>query len=152
MPSSKRQRMTSKMTRYVYVWHALGDYWASVKLAASGMEPYNTASIGISRPVPRCHGIDGVKVDVQNIIETLGAGHGSRVALTGAYPQALEASIALNFSDNRCIACMCHNTDAIFSAKQTAVVRVSDHFGPVIQLRTPSIYLQLVLPRRVHAA
>lgn len=75
-------------------------------------------------------GVDGVKVDVQNIIETLGAGHGGRVALTRAYHQALEASIARNFSDNGCISCMCHNTDGIYSAKQTSVVRASDDFYP----------------------
>ncbi|XP_068644033.1 probable galactinol--sucrose galactosyltransferase 2 [Aristolochia californica] len=75
-------------------------------------------------------GVDGVKVDVQNIIETLGSGHGGRVALTRAYHQALEASISRNFPDNGCIACMCHNTDGIYSAKQTAVVRASDDFYP----------------------
>lgn len=75
-------------------------------------------------------GVDGVKVDVQNIIETLGAGHGGRVSLTRSYHQALESSIARNFPDNGCIACMCHNTDGIYSAKQTAVVRASDDFYP----------------------
>uniref|UniRef100_A0A803MAA6 galactinol--sucrose galactosyltransferase n=1 Tax=Chenopodium quinoa TaxID=63459 RepID=A0A803MAA6_CHEQI len=75
-------------------------------------------------------GVDGVKVDVQNIIETLGAGHGGRVSLTRAYHQALEASIARNFPDNGCISCMCHNTDGIYSTKQTAVVRASDDFYP----------------------
>lgn len=75
-------------------------------------------------------GIDGVKVDVQNIIETLGAGHGGRVSLTRSYIQALEASICRNFRDNGCIACMCHNTDGLYNAKQTAVVRASDDFYP----------------------
>ncbi|KAJ8512999.1 hypothetical protein OPV22_003433 [Ensete ventricosum] len=75
-------------------------------------------------------GIDGVKVDVQNIIETLGAGHGGRVSLTRAYHQALETSIARNFPDNGCISCMCHNTDGLYSTKQTAVVRASDDFYP----------------------
>uniref|UniRef100_A0A803P6L3 galactinol--sucrose galactosyltransferase n=1 Tax=Cannabis sativa TaxID=3483 RepID=A0A803P6L3_CANSA len=75
-------------------------------------------------------GVDGVKVDVQNIIETLGDGHGGRVSLTRSYHQALEASIARNFPDNGCISCMCHNTDGIYSAKQTAVVRASDDFYP----------------------
>ncbi|XP_047317130.1 probable galactinol--sucrose galactosyltransferase 2 [Impatiens glandulifera] len=75
-------------------------------------------------------GVDGVKVDVQNIIETLGSGYGGRVSLTRDYLQALEASIERNFSDNGCIACMCHNTDGIYSSKQTAVVRASDDFYP----------------------
>ncbi|KAG0481862.1 hypothetical protein HPP92_009946 [Vanilla planifolia] len=75
-------------------------------------------------------GVDGVKVDVQNIIETLGAGHGGRVSLTRAYHQALESSIARNFPDNGCISCMCHNTDGLYSATQTAVIRASDDFYP----------------------
>ncbi|GLT37378.1 hypothetical protein SLA2020_116970 [Shorea laevis] len=75
-------------------------------------------------------GVDGVKVDVQNIIETLGAGHGGRVSLTRSFLQALEASISRNFPDNGCIACMCHNNDGMYSAKQTAVVRASDDFYP----------------------
>ncbi|EPS67241.1 hypothetical protein M569_07535, partial [Genlisea aurea] len=75
-------------------------------------------------------GVDGVKVDVQNIIETLGAGHGGRVSLTRSYVHGLEASISRNFKDNGCIACMCHNTDGLYSARQTAVVRASDDFYP----------------------
>lgn len=75
-------------------------------------------------------GVDGVKVDVQNIIETLGAGHGGRVSLTRSYHQALEASIGRNFPDNGCISCMCHNTDSLYSSKQTAIIRASDDFYP----------------------
>lgn len=59
-------------------------------------------------------GVDGVKVDVQCVLETLGAGHGGRVELTRQYHQALDASIAKNFPDNGCIACMSHNTDALY--------------------------------------
>lgn len=75
-------------------------------------------------------GIDGVKVDVQCILETLGAGLGGRVELTRQYHQALDASVARNFLDNGCIACMSHNTDALYCSKQTAVVRASDDFYP----------------------
>ena len=59
-------------------------------------------------------GVDGVKVDVQNILETLGAGFGGRVSLTKRYHQSLEASISRNFPDNGCIACMSHNTDGLY--------------------------------------
>lgn len=59
-------------------------------------------------------GVDGVKVDVQCILETLGGEMGGRVELTKRYHQALDASIAKNFSDNGCIACMSHNTDALY--------------------------------------
>ncbi|KAI4389308.1 hypothetical protein MLD38_001545 [Melastoma candidum] len=75
-------------------------------------------------------GVDGVKVDVQCILETLGAGLGGRVELTRQYHQALDASVARNFPDNGCIACMSHNTDALYCSKQTAVVRASDDFYP----------------------
>eukprot|EP01018_Ginkgo_biloba_P014618 Gb_25111 [translate_table: standard] len=75
-------------------------------------------------------GIDGVKVDVQCILETLGAGLGGRVALTSQYHQALDSSVAQNFPDNGCIACMSHNTDALYCSKQTAVIRASDDFYP----------------------
>lgn len=59
-------------------------------------------------------GVDGVKVDVQNILETLGAGHGGRVALAKEYHSALESSIRKNFKDNGIISCMSHNTDALY--------------------------------------
>lgn len=75
-------------------------------------------------------GIDGVKVDVQNILETLGAGHGGRVLLARKYHQALEASVARNFPDNGIISCMSHNTDNLYSSKRSAVVRASDDFWP----------------------
>ncbi|XP_023927659.2 probable galactinol--sucrose galactosyltransferase 6 isoform X1 [Quercus suber] len=75
-------------------------------------------------------GVDGVKVDVQCILETLGTGLGGRVELTRQYHQALDASVARNFPDNGIIACMCHNTDALYCSKQTAVVRASDDFFP----------------------
>ncbi|KAG8492774.1 hypothetical protein CXB51_010237 [Gossypium anomalum] len=75
-------------------------------------------------------GIDGVKVDFQSILETLGAGHGGRVKLTRKYHQALEASISSNFHDNAIIACMSHNTDTLYGAKSTAVMRASDDFFP----------------------
>ncbi|KAM0821957.1 hypothetical protein ACQ4PT_071830 [Festuca glaucescens] len=75
-------------------------------------------------------GIDGVKVDVQNILEVVGAGHGGRVLLARKYQQALEASIARNFRDNGIISCMSHNTDNLYSSKRSAVVRASDDFWP----------------------
>ncbi|KAL9249040.1 putative galactinol--sucrose galactosyltransferase 6 [Drosera capensis] len=75
-------------------------------------------------------GIDGVKVDVQCILETLGGGLGGRVELTRQYHQALDTSVSKNFPDNGCIACMSHNTDALYCSKQTAIVRGSDDFYP----------------------
>eukprot|EP01018_Ginkgo_biloba_P035133 Gb_34624 [translate_table: standard] len=75
-------------------------------------------------------GVDGVKVDVQSVLETVGAGFGGRVALASQYHRALDASVARNFPDNGCIACMSHSTDALYFSKQTAIVRASDDFYP----------------------
>lgn len=64
-------------------------------------------------------GVDGVKVDVQNLMETLGSGLGGRVSVTRQYQQALDESISKNFTDNNLIACMSHNTDSIYRFFQT---------------------------------
>ncbi|KAL2483785.1 putative galactinol--sucrose galactosyltransferase 1 [Forsythia ovata] len=74
--------------------------------------------------------IDGVKVDNQSILETLGAGNGGRVKLARKYHEALEASISRNFPNNEIISCMSHSTDALYSAKKAAVIRASDDFFP----------------------
>ncbi|XP_062184232.1 probable galactinol--sucrose galactosyltransferase 2 [Phragmites australis] len=75
-------------------------------------------------------GVDGVKVDVQNVLETLGRGLGGRVALTRKYQQALEESVTQNFKRNNLICCMSHNSDSIFSALKSAVARASEDFMP----------------------
>lgn len=59
-------------------------------------------------------GIDGVKVDNQSILETLGAGFGGRVKVARKYHEALEASISRNFKNNGIISCMSHSTDALY--------------------------------------
>ncbi|MBA0595298.1 hypothetical protein Gorai_012173, partial [Gossypium raimondii] len=74
--------------------------------------------------------VDGVKVDAQNILETISAGLGGRVWLTRRFQQALEGSIAANFSDNSIICCMAQSTDSIYHLKQSAVSRASDDFYP----------------------
>ena len=58
--------------------------------------------------------VDGAKVDVQNLIETLGSRAGGRVPLTRCYQEALEQSIARNFKDNSPICCMSHHSDSIY--------------------------------------
>ena len=59
-------------------------------------------------------GVDAVKVDAQNFMETLGSGLSGRVSITRQYRQALDESITRNFEDNNLIACMCHNSDSIY--------------------------------------
>ncbi|XP_073148587.1 probable galactinol--sucrose galactosyltransferase 2 isoform X2 [Henckelia pumila] len=75
-------------------------------------------------------GIDGVKVDVQNLVETLGTGFGGRVSLTRQYQQALEESVARNFKENNLICCMSLNTDSIYSSWRSATARASEDFMP----------------------
>ncbi|XP_065874401.1 probable galactinol--sucrose galactosyltransferase 2 [Euphorbia lathyris] len=74
--------------------------------------------------------VDGVKVDVQNLTETLGSGYGGRVTLTRQYQQALEQSVTRNFRGNNLICCMSHNTDSIYSSRKSAVARASEDFMP----------------------
>ncbi|KAJ6688266.1 hypothetical protein OIU74_016893 [Salix koriyanagi] len=76
------------------------------------------------------NGVDGVKVDVQNLIETLGSGNGGRVMLTGQYQEALEKSVSRNFKENNLICSMSHNSDSIYSSKRSAVARASEDFMP----------------------
>ncbi|KAL8529897.1 hypothetical protein ACS0TY_007095 [Phlomoides rotata] len=75
-------------------------------------------------------GVDGVKVDVQNLLETLGSGYGGRVSITKKYHEALDESVEKNFRDNNLICCMCHNSDSIFSSKKSATARASEDFMP----------------------
>ncbi|XP_031393395.1 probable galactinol--sucrose galactosyltransferase 2 isoform X2 [Punica granatum] len=74
--------------------------------------------------------VDGVKVDVQNILETIGTDLGGRVSLTKQFQEALEKSIAANFQDNSIICCMGQSTDSIYHCKQSAITRASDDYYP----------------------
>ncbi|KAL0277984.1 UNVERIFIED_CONTAM: putative galactinol--sucrose galactosyltransferase 2 [Sesamum radiatum] len=71
-----------------------------------------------------------LRFDVQNLLETLGAGHGGRVSITKKYHEALDESIEKNFRDNNLICCMCHNSDSIFSSTKSATARASEDFMP----------------------
>ncbi|CAK9143946.1 unnamed protein product [Ilex paraguariensis] len=75
-------------------------------------------------------GVDGVKVDAQNLIATLGSGYGGRVSITRQYHEALDESISRNFKDNNLICCMSHNSDSIYSSKKSATARASEDFMP----------------------
>ncbi|XP_051136757.1 probable galactinol--sucrose galactosyltransferase 2 [Andrographis paniculata] len=74
--------------------------------------------------------VDGVKVDVQNLAETLGNGYGGRVTVTQRFQGALEESIAKNFEENNLISCMSLNNDYVYSSKKSATARASEDFMP----------------------
>lgn len=92
--------------------------WKTDKMAVKGLGLVNPKNVykfyNELHSYLAAAGVDGVKVDVQCILETLGAGLGGRVELTRQYHQALDASVARNFPDNGCIACMSHNNDALY--------------------------------------
>ncbi|XVE87599.1 hypothetical protein DITRI_Ditri19aG0001000 [Diplodiscus trichospermus] len=133
--------------KYVYVWHALLGYWGGLVPNGLGTKSYDP-KLRYPTQIPEylahlkdmpmvsmekylaSQGVDGVKVDAQNILETISAGLGGRVSLARKFQQALERSIAANFKDNSIICCMCQSTDSIYQSKQSAVSRASDDFYP----------------------
>lgn len=134
---------SEKMKKYnpklVYPIQSPGNLGNLRDIAMDSLEKYG---VGVMDPekiydfyndlhsyLARC-GVDGVKVDVQNLIETLGNGYGGRVTLTRQYQEALEQSVEKNFKENNLICCMSHNTDSIYSSKKSAVARASEDFMP----------------------
>ncbi|PHT53776.1 hypothetical protein CQW23_08238 [Capsicum baccatum] len=78
-------------------------------------------------------GIDGLKVDVQTLLETLGFVHGVRVAVSRQYQAALEESIVRNFGENKLICCMNHNSDSFYRFEHSLVeiaMQASEDFMP----------------------
>uniref|UniRef100_A0A7N2KKP4 Uncharacterized protein n=1 Tax=Quercus lobata TaxID=97700 RepID=A0A7N2KKP4_QUELO len=70
--------------------------------------------------------VDGVKFDIQNLMETLGSGIGGWVSLTRFYEEALEQSIARNFKYNNLFLI----EFGVFSLKESEVARASEDFMP----------------------
>ncbi|KAJ9140236.1 hypothetical protein P3X46_030908 [Hevea brasiliensis] len=137
MPSS--ETMKKYNPKLVYPIQSPGNIGNQRDIAMDSMEKYG---VGIIDPCKIfdfyndlhsylvSSNIDGVKVDVQNLIETLGTGYGGRVTLTRKYQEALEQSIARNFKGNNLICCMSHNSDSIYSSRKSAVARASEDFMP----------------------
>ncbi|KAH9624604.1 hypothetical protein KSS87_010307 [Heliosperma pusillum] len=75
-------------------------------------------------------GVDGVKVDIQNVLETVGSGYGGRVRMISMYLKGLEEAVEKNFKNNNLICSMCSNTDSLFSSKKSAVARAYEDFMP----------------------
>ncbi|XP_034673802.1 probable galactinol--sucrose galactosyltransferase 2 isoform X4 [Vitis riparia] len=137
LPSSKM--MEKYNPKLAYPIQSPGNIGNLRDIAVDSLEKYG---VGIIDPEKIFHfyndlhgylassGVDGVKVDVQNILETIGKGYGGRVLLTRQYQFALDESIARNFKDNSLICCMSHNSDSIYSSRKSAVARASEDFMP----------------------
>lgn len=74
-------------------------------------------------------GVDGVKVDVQGLLEGVSAGQGGRVALARATRQALEDSTRRHF-DGRLINCMSSSSECAYLSADSSLMRSSDDFFP----------------------
>ncbi|KAM1322510.1 hypothetical protein ACFX2I_015289 [Malus domestica] len=74
-------------------------------------------------------GIDGVKVDVINLLEMLSEDFGGQVELAKAYYKALTASVRKHFNGNGVIASMQHSNDFMYLGTEAiALGRVGDDF------------------------
>ncbi|KAI3912687.1 hypothetical protein MKW92_049453 [Papaver armeniacum] len=74
-------------------------------------------------------GVDGVKVDVIELLEMLGEEYGGRVELAKAYYSALNDSMRKHFKGNGVIASMEHCNDFMFLGTQAiSLGRVGDDF------------------------
>ena len=74
-------------------------------------------------------GVDGVKVDGQSGLTAFRGSEGTS-AMVRAHVHAMEASVAEHFESNRCINCMCHSTENLYSFRSTALLRAADDFYP----------------------
>jgi len=54
--------------------------------------------------------------------------------------RAMEASVAEHFEGNRCINCMCHSTENLYSYRSTSLLRAADDFYPKEEASQP-VYL-----------
>jgi len=74
-------------------------------------------------------GVDGVKVDVQSGLASLGGGVGGGPSLAARYVGALEASVATTFGPHL-LHCMCHSTENLYRYTHGSLLRASDDFYP----------------------
>jgi len=77
----------------------------------------------------QAQGVDGVKVDTQSMLEGVAAGFGGRVAVTRAYREALEASVAKHFN-GRLINCMACSMETFYESPRSTLMRTSIDFWP----------------------
>ena len=77
----------------------------------------------------QAQGVDGVKVDSQSLLEGVAAGLGGRVALTRAYRDALESSVARHFN-GRLINCMANSMETYYESPRSTLMRTSIDFWP----------------------
>lgn len=111
--------LRQEWTWNVWPWGALVSVPAADRIAAF-YDDYHSGLVA--------QGVDGVKVDVQGMVEAVASGQGGRVALHRAYRAALDGSVNRHFA-GRLINCMSSTSECAYLA-DTAVLRSSDDFYP----------------------
>ena len=71
-----------------------------------------------------------MKIDAQSGMGPMGNDAGGGPAIVNRHVQAMEASVAEHFEGNRCINCMCHSTENLYSYSATNLLRAADDFYP----------------------
>ena len=110
--------------------------WDSVSLFGVGLVPdeREAAKLYDQLHAPLVEaGVDGVKVDVQSGVASLGGSSGGGSRIARIYVEALEQSVKARFAQDGapgCINCMCHSTENLYRYRETAVARASDDFYP----------------------
>lgn len=104
----------------------VGPWGAQAGVPAAGRFGafYEDLHAGLAR-----QGVDGVKVDVQALLEGLSTGQGGRVTLARAVRRALEDAVRRHF-DGRLINCMSCTQECVYLAADSTLLRSSDDFFP----------------------
>ncbi|KAK7381425.1 hypothetical protein VNO78_34103 [Psophocarpus tetragonolobus] len=152
-------KSTYPTLQYVYLWHALCGYWGGVrdpnallhnptlshglKGTMEDLAVHKILHNGVSVIPPQkvwelyqslhsplaSAGIDGVKVDVIQLIEMVCEKYGGRVDMAKAYYKALTASVRKHFNGNGVIASMEHCNDfMLLGTEAISLGRVGDDF------------------------
>lgn len=77
-------------------------------------------------------GVDGVKIDVQYLIEALSAQAGGRTRAMRIYHQAIESAVHKYFHDN-CLNCMSCSNDMVYRMTDSNAIRSGNDFMPKIR-------------------
>ncbi|RYG38745.1 hypothetical protein EON81_02750 [bacterium] len=140
------------------VWHAIQGYWAGVEMpqyqapvvACDPSPAFRRSNPGYADWIPevaavvpediyrffqdyhrtlRRMGVDGVKVDNQAALETIGENYGGRMNMMRSYREALEGSTSVHFA-GALINCMSCSNDMLLQARTSNLVRTSPDFFP----------------------
>ncbi|EOY20863.1 Raffinose synthase family protein, putative [Theobroma cacao] len=155
-----------KTVKDVYVWQALCGYWGGIRPKFSGMPESRIVKAHASPSMLKTMkdfaglhshlesvGIDGVKIDVIEVLELLSEDYGGHVELSKAYFKALTASLRKHFNGNGVISSMQQASDFFFLGTETiALGRAGDDFWCIDPYGDPTGIFWLQGCHMVHCA